>query len=85
MSGRSVSNFDYNAPAELFPSRRFAKTQVTRYRRFANAAEAIQHCIEGMPPKALAGSYLEVGEHRFEGEAIRVLYNSPDYPLRAAA
>lgn len=80
-----MSDFNYDAPAELFPSRRFAKTQVTRYRRFASAAVAIQHCIEGMPAKALAGSYLEVDERRFEGEAIRDLYNSPDYPLKAAA
>ncbi len=80
-----MSNFNYSAPAELFPSRRFAKTQATRYRRFASAAVAIQHCIEEMPAKALAGSYLEVGDHRFEGEAIRALYNSPDYPLKAAA
>jgi hypothetical protein len=80
-----MTDFNYSAPAELFPSRRFAKTQVTRYRRFPNAAVAIQHCIEEMPAKALAGSYLEVDERRFEGEAIRALYNSPDYPLKAAA
>ena len=80
-----MSVFNYNAPAELFPSRRFAKTQVTRYRRFAKAADAIQHCIEEMPAKALAGSYLEVDERRFEGQAIRDLYNSPQYPLKAAA
>jgi hypothetical protein len=80
-----MSEFNYNAPAELFPSRRFAKTQVTRYRRFANSAEAIRHCIEDMPAKALAGSYLEVDERRFEGEAIRELYNSPNYPLKDAA
>lgn len=80
-----MSDFNYNAPAELFPSRRFAKTQVTRYRRFKTAADAIQHCMEEMPAKALAGSYLEVDERRFEGQAIRDLYESPQYPLKAAA
>ena len=80
-----MTDFNYNAPAELFPSRRFAKTQVTRYRRFSRAADAIQHCIEDMPASALAGSFLEVEGNRFEGEAIRALYNSADYPLKTAA
>ncbi|MDB5506400.1 MAG: hypothetical protein JWR75_1038 [Devosia sp.] len=79
-----MNRFNYNAAAELFPSRRFAKTQVTQYRRFARASDAIQHCIEEMPATALAGSYLEVNEQRFEGEAIRALYDAPDYPLKAA-
>jgi hypothetical protein len=72
--------FNYNAPAELFPSRRFAKSQTTLYKRFRTAADAVRYCIEEMPAKALAGSFLEVSERRFEGEAIRALYDAPDYP-----
>ena len=67
--------------AELYPSRRFAKSQTTQYRRFANAAEAVRYAIEDMPAKWLAGSYLEIDEQRFEGEAIRALYESAEFPL----
>ena len=34
-----------------------------------------------MPAKWLAGSFLEVDEKRYEGDAIRALYESADYPL----
>ncbi len=72
---------NYNSMAELYPSRRFAKSQTTQYRRFANAAEAVRYAIEDMPAKWLAGSYLEIDEKRFEGEAIRALYESAEFPL----
>jgi hypothetical protein len=76
-----MPSFDYSATAELFPSRRYAKSQTTQYRRFDSASEAIQYIIEEMPAKWLVGSYLEVDEQRFEGEAIRALYNADAYPL----
>lgn len=76
-----MPSFNYSAMAELYPSRRFAKSQTTQYRRFPTAAEAIRHIIEEMPAKWLAGSFLEVDEKRYEGDAIRALYESPDYPL----
>jgi len=76
-----MPSFDYSAMAELYPSRRFAKSQTTQYRRFPTAALAIQHIIEEMPAKWLAGSFLEVDEKRYEGDAIRALYESADYPL----
>jgi Arc/MetJ-type ribon-helix-helix transcriptional regulator len=76
-----MTTFNYDSMAELYPSRRFAKSQVTQYRRFAKASEAIRYCIEDLPAKALAGSFLEVNEQRFEGEAIRTLYLAADYPL----
>jgi len=72
---------NYKSMAELYPSRRFAKSQTTQYRRFANAAEAVRYAIEDMPAKWLAGSYLEIDEQRFEGEAIRALYESAEFPL----
>ncbi|HEY4192677.1 MAG TPA: hypothetical protein VGM46_08510 [Mesorhizobium sp.] len=76
-----MPKFDYAAMAELYPSRRFAKSQTTQYRRFSTAAEAVQYIVEEMPAKWLAGSYLEVNEQRFEGAAIRALYDAEDYPL----
>ncbi len=79
-----MPKFDYTASAELYPSRRFAKSQTTHYRRFATGAEAVRYVVEEMPAKWLPGSYLEVNEQRFEGEAIRALYESPDYPLAKA-
>jgi hypothetical protein len=76
-----MPRLDYTAPAELYPSRRFAKSQTTQYRRFASAAEAIRFIVEEMPAKWLSGTYLEVDEQRFEGEQIRALYDAEDYPL----
>lgn len=73
--------FNYNAMAELFPSRRIAKSQQTQYRRFPKAAEAIRFCVEDLPTAGLAGSFMEVNEARYDGAAIRALYDAPDYPL----
>lgn len=73
--------FDYEAPAELFPSRRYAKSSQGLYRRFGAASEAIRHLMEDLPGVALAGSILEVEEHRYDGAAIRRLYEADGYPL----
>jgi len=77
----TMQNFNYNALAELYPSRRYAKSQQAQYRRFDKAADAVRYIIEEMPSKWLNGSFLEVDEQRFEGEAIRRLYDAPEYPL----
>jgi hypothetical protein len=76
-----MQKFNYDALAELYPSRRYAKSQQTQYRRFDKAAEAIRYVVEELPVKWLAGSHLEVNEQRFEGAAIRELYDAADYPL----
>lgn len=73
--------FNYNASAELFPSRRYAKSQQTQYRRFPKAAEAIRFCMEELPEAGLAGTVLEVNEARFDGDDIRRLYADAAYPL----
>ncbi len=80
--------FDYNTEAELFPTRsRVSRRPPLGYRRFSRAAEAIRFAIEELPPEHLRGAYLEVDEQRFDGDGIRRLYDSGDYPLarRAAA
>ncbi|MEQ1771136.1 MAG: hypothetical protein ABL879_14980 [Devosia sp.] len=74
---------DYSTPAELFPSRRFAKS-LARYRRFASAAQAIQFIIEEQPASWLIGSILDVDGARFEGQAIKALYEADAYPLERA-
>ncbi len=82
------SPLDYRAAAEFFV-RRTSKSwhKPLGYRRFDEAAKAIRFAIEELPPELLLGSYLEVDEVRYDGDGIRRLYESADYPLarRAAA
>jgi hypothetical protein len=74
--------FDFAAQAELFPTRgRNSRRHPVGYRRFAQSAEAIRFAIEDLPPELLVGAFLEVDEQRFDGPAIRRLYESPNYPL----
>lgn len=73
----------YEAAAELYPSRRYAKS-LARYRRFDRAAEAIRYVIEEMPESWLNGTMLDINGRRYEGTAIRALYDAEDYPLQRA-
>ena len=74
---------NYNSEAELFPSRRrnFSGGSVG-CKRFKSAAEAIRFAMEELSPELLLGAYLEVEEDRFDGPAIRQLYESEAYPLK---
>ena len=76
-------SINYAAPAELFPSRRYAKS-LARYRRFPNAAEAVRYAVEEMPAAWLIGTFLDIDGTRYEGRAIRALYDAEGYPLERA-
>lgn len=73
--------FDFGAPAELFPRKHATKPKQIGYLRFANAAEAIRYAIEVVPPPLLAGTSMLVGDERFIGKDIRKLYDNAAYPL----
>ncbi len=72
----AIIEFDYDAAAELFPSRKQKSTRrPIGYRRFGHAADAIRFAIEELPPEFLLGACLEVDEERYNNQG-----NSP--PVR---
>lgn len=83
---QQMAEFDYNAAAELFSTRRrMPRRQPLGYKRFAQAALAIRFAIEDLSPEHLLGAFLEVGEERFNSVGIRQLYESTEYPLARRA
>ena len=76
-----MPHFDYNAPAELFLAKR-TKSSREKYRRFATAAEAIRYAVEDLRTPRAFGTWLEVGDKRFNSNEIQQLYEAKDYPLR---
>ena len=79
---KAIAEFDYNALAELFPSRgRMRQRQSFGYKRFAKAAQTIRFAMEDMPRACLVGAFLEVNGRRYGSDDISRLYKSTDYPL----
>jgi hypothetical protein len=76
-----VDKFNYNAPAELFPSRNRKIAKKVKYRRFERAADAIRFAVEELPEPLLLGAFIEIDEERLGHKDIRALYDSADYPL----
>jgi hypothetical protein len=76
-----MTDFDFNAPADLFPSSSKKGHRLVGYRRFDNAAEAIRYAIEILPPDFFPGTVMEVNDRRFDGLRMRELYDSTAYPL----
>ena len=79
---------DYSAAAEVYymPMRRKGGArQRLGYRRFATAAEAVRFVVEDFPAPHTLSPWMQVGDDRFDSDAIRQLYDSSDYPLGAAA
>jgi hypothetical protein len=77
-----IDTFDFNAPAELFPSRNRKVVNKIKYRRFDKAAEAVRFAVEELPEAQLLGAYVQVDEQRFGHQEIRALYDSERYPLK---
>ncbi|MGH6684617.1 MAG: hypothetical protein ACRECA_11995 [Pseudolabrys sp.] len=80
-----MDKFNYDAPAELFPSRNRKIAKKVKYRRFDRAAEAIRFAVEELPEPLLLGAFIEINEARLGHKDIRALYDSADYPLTKRA
>jgi hypothetical protein len=80
-----VDKFNYDAPAELFPSRNRKIASKIKYRRFDHAAEAIRFAVEELPEPLLLGAYIQIDEERLGHKDIRGLYDSAEYPLARSA
>ena len=79
-----MDKFDFNAPAELFPSRNRKVASKVKYRRFDKAAEAIRFAVEELPEPLLLGATIQIGDERFGHQQIRALYAGERFPLKRA-
>jgi hypothetical protein len=88
----AMAVFDYTAAAELVPTRtvveplpepgqRRVRRRPVGYGRFARAADAIRFAIEALPAELLRNTCLAVDKEKFDGNEIRQLYESAQYPL----
>jgi hypothetical protein len=94
-SEHTMPAFDYRRPAELFRGKGDAglipatggnlSRQPAGYGRFAHAAYAIRFAIEELPPELLPDACLKVNAELIDGDGIRRLYDSDDYPLAPRA
>ncbi|WP_055045611.1 hypothetical protein [Devosia sp. A16] len=73
---------DYLASAELYAVGTSRLLGASRYMRFASVAEALRYAVEQVPVEQLRALTIEAGEARYDGKAIRALYDAPAYPLQ---
>ena len=66
-----MEKFDFDAPAELFPSRNRKIVNKIKYRRFDRAADAIRFAVEELPEPLLLGAYIQIDEERLGHKDIR--------------
>ncbi len=52
------------------------------YGKYFRTAEAIRFAVEELPAVRTLGAWMQVGDQRFDGDAIQRLYESNDYPLQ---
>jgi hypothetical protein len=77
-----MSDFDYDAPAEVYSSQaRGTRPGPVAYRRFQHSADAIRFTIEELSDQMQRGTAMEVDDERFGFAQIRDLYVSERYPL----
>ena len=77
-----MENFNYDEPADVFVGGGYVKNRrQLGYRRFPTGAEAVRFVMELQGAEKLADTVLESDDARFPADAIRVLYESADYPL----
>ncbi len=72
----------FSVPADVYVHRSKRRTGPVQFRKFGSLAEAVQYAIEEVPLIGLTGVSIESGDERYEGKAIRALYESATYPLR---
>lgn len=81
-----MEHFNFDLPADVFVAgRRLGRQSPVSYRRFATGAEAVRYAIELLSPDKLPGAVVEADGGRFTSQAIRQLYEHPDYPLERRA
>jgi hypothetical protein len=78
-----MAEIDFGAPAELFVRATLRKPSPVRYRRFDTASEAIRFAVEELPENESRAAVIEVDEVRYEGAAIRALYEALPAPPAA--
>jgi hypothetical protein len=64
--------FDYSLPAEIFMESRKGGGRPVGYDVLG---------LEELPAYPALQTWMNVGDERFDGNAIRRLYESPEYPL----
>src|SRR4029078_3898339 len=88
--GRALSSREKEFKAKPGPYRlqalqvRGGRHPLSRFRAFTprSPARATRFAIEELPSSLLAAAALEVGDHRYDAQQIRKLYDASAYPLK---